>query len=266
MSGKIFVGNLSNIATLPKNILVGDSNNIAKNVKTVYVGNSSNQAVKVWPNSRVPEGYQEVEYITVANIGANSFALTFSESKRVRFVTSFKIHQKRDEEASSYLFYTGSLESVSYGGSSIGNRLKVEYDSNNFYTNVNEGILLSKLYTIDFANLNNGLARFYLYCEDGYYSIPANNLLGTASKITTSSTRPYALIYVGGHYTTSFYISKLYDNSGYSSGDILHEFIPCYEGTRENFSSGFYDIIDRIFYPIVPSYYHSINITLGPDV
>ena len=55
MSGKIFVGNTSNIATLPKDILVGDSNNIARKVKEIYIGNSQNQAVKVWPNQIIPD-------------------------------------------------------------------------------------------------------------------------------------------------------------------------------------------------------------------
>lgn len=63
MSGKIFVGNTSNIATLPKNILVGNPNNIARNVKEIYVGNSQNQAVKVWPSGRLPTGYTQLSYI-----------------------------------------------------------------------------------------------------------------------------------------------------------------------------------------------------------
>ena len=88
MSGKIFVGNTSNIATLPKNILVGDSSNIARKVKEIYIGNSQNQAVKVWPNGRVPEGYQEVEYIrSVYN--CNGFETGIVPNSNTRIIITF---------------------------------------------------------------------------------------------------------------------------------------------------------------------------------
>lgn len=88
MSGKIFVGNTSNIATLPKNILVGNPNNIARNVKGIYVGNSQNQAVKVWPNGRVPEGYQEVEYIRSVYQN-NGFVTNITPDSNTRIVIDF---------------------------------------------------------------------------------------------------------------------------------------------------------------------------------
>ena len=90
MSGKIFTGNASNIATLPKNILVGNPNNIARNVKGIYVGNSQNQAVKVWPSGggRVPEGFQEVEYIR-SIYESNSYHTGIKPNSNTRIVIDF---------------------------------------------------------------------------------------------------------------------------------------------------------------------------------
>ena len=88
MAGKFFIGNSNNIATLPKDILVGDSNNIARKVKGIYVGNSQNKAVKVWPNGRVPEGYQEVEYIkSVYN--CNGFETGIVPNSNTRIIITF---------------------------------------------------------------------------------------------------------------------------------------------------------------------------------
>ena len=118
--------------------------------------------------------------------------------------------------------------------------------------------------------MEDNISRFYLYANDGYYSIPSNNLLGTIEKRDYSSQSGYYSFL--GHYsrprTNATFLKildfKVYDNSSGTSGDLIHDYYPCYQNSG-NYYIGYYDIIDKIFYHF-DCYYNYRFVTLGPII
>ena len=266
MSGKIFVGNTSNIATLPKNILVGDSSNIARNVKEIYVGNSQNQAVKVWPNRILPDTYQQVEYMGINNYGTNAFtSLIFTNYYiQCRAVLNFKVY-KHSNEDTSFLTMLSSTDlpcetCINY------NHIYFRYGDETYYSYPNEKVLTKTRYTIDCNNILNNVSRFFIYNSEGYYSNPANNLVASTPKLSSAvqTSQTAQCMQVVKYSYIEFYRLTLYNNNGSNSGNIVHDFYPCYR--KIDRQAGYYDIVDRMFYEVKPSYYHKIQIYLGSNV
>ena len=268
MSGKIFAG-VNNKATLPKKVYVG-INNTAREVKAAYVG-VNGVAQKIWPNFVLPIEYHQIEYIGLSRRGTNAFnGLVVRDDRVSRILMNFKIINKSTTENGTLLSAqnTNASNHLDYFTTNFEFILGPESQRTRIYSNYNEGILLNKLYTVDFNYLSDGTSYYYLYCEDGYYSIASHNLLGSVSNSIIGTQGEYFISLFANYSSMVYYYPIiLCDNSGGSSGTVIHEFIPCYKGTRENYTDvGVYDIVDRIFYRVSPPSYVNIDIALGPDV
>lgn len=113
---------------------------------------------------------------------------------------------------------------------------------------------ISKYYTyiVDYNNKSNNTARFYLYADDGYFSIPSHNLLVSWS---TPSFYPDDSAYVfmapdwRANGVVLYYSLKMYD----TSGNCIRNFYPCRDLNTNYY--GFYDFQNKVFY--------STNVTNG---
>ena len=269
MAGKFFIGNSNNIATLPKNILVGDSNNIARKVKGIYVGNSQNKAVKVWPSIVVPDNYVQFEWFFFqfdAQVdGGSGWIYPVTSNVLVyqqpRIVINFQCVGDSTYNGALFLSKFGTANSYysSFNVYRNGNYMAVNYADpvaeENFTIKTNEsaGIDSTVIYTLDYNNIENNISRFYLSATDGYYSIKTNQLLGSTEKKDYSTLSPsmYYSFNVSEAWPSNLVFRflkifniKIYDNTGTSSGSLIHDYYPCYK-TGENV--GFYDIVDKIF-------------------
>ena len=122
MSGKFFVGNTSNIATLPKDILVGDQNNIARKVKEIYIGNSQNQAVKVWPSQIIPDIFTQLNWIYFDHYARFSIGTDINTSIQPRIQLDFSFPE--DINSHTYgenCFFSGTRFSAGDSGTTIVN-------------------------------------------------------------------------------------------------------------------------------------------------
>lgn len=292
MAGKTYFGNASSLPVFPKNIYIGNNSNQPTAVKEIYIGNSSNQPVRVWPNMVIPDAnYQQVEYIGLQGSGAYGnintgvklktsnpriiakFAITgnFPKGYSQTLWSLFKsynlgmpqgyltgwncgFYQDHDNEAFCVVFGNGtSWDDDSYYG--------VASSSEKETTDSMEGVLKNVPYIIDFDNRSNGYSRFYLYASQGYYSLPAHNLLWTVKTPTFSAAPweedPYR-IYFDTRSKTIFYSIKMYS----TSGSLIRNYYPCYN--KSNNEMGFYDIVNRVFYGsgYLANGEHAI---LGPD-
>ena len=239
MSGKIYVGSPNGVVARAKDVVVGDSNNVAHRAKGVFVGNSSDKAVKIWPASVLPIGYQEVEWLEVpayirgTTVGARSAydMITYIKSTMFpRMELSFEFTEDIDSNGIYGIFSCENNISKDTGDGWLGrgalfydfaiksNRFIImfgyapnqEYvsthDFDRIYSTDSEEILTNTRYTLIYNQKQNNLSRFYLYNTEGYYSIPRNNLLGSSSKnvINTTYTDETSYIKVCG-YTAGFY-------------------------------------------------------------
>ena len=297
MAGKFFIGNSNNIATLPKDILVGDSNNIARKVKGIYVGNSQNQAVKVWPSGsggRLPEGYQEVEYIrSVYN--CNGFETGIIANSNTRIIITFMFSKINLAELSSNIgsppsqgntiaapFNLPDYQYQLMRGFSSG--LRAYYPSNskfNYFfctgfgdntyflfneTNttpteadanfVNEQLLNKKI-TID-LNRYRGTLYYNNELKETFVNTFSDLETGDICLLSYNIGRtPSSLTYM---YSTQNQIN-LYSCQIYKNDVLLRNFIPCYK--KIDYEPLLYDTVSDTFFrsgnPLYPPY-------LGPDV
>ena len=312
MSGKIYVGSPNGVVVRAKDVVVGDSNNVAHRAKGVFVGNSSDKAVKIWPASVLPIGYQEVEWIKFLKNTSkfNTYVKTYTQP---RIVLTFKPYKTSDSSPIDRgLVYSNYLEVNSYIGDGYGRtkfydmtiNLRMSNESRystlqlyNYYepdstlddpstkregvfnvtTNKAEGVLSDVVYRIDFNNISNGISNYYLYCEEGYYSIPANNRIASHKKMDLSpfkrqneNTYIYLINYVSPHSSSFnkcemiFYHCTMYNNSGTNSGEIIHDYYPCCR--KADNQVGLYDVVDRIFIQSETSLSENTDYILGPEV
>lgn len=296
MTGRTFVG-ANNKSVIPRRTYIG-INNIARKVSAAYVGDENNKAKKIWPVSVLPSEFQQLEWITFKSNDA-AFVTYVKFFDQPRIVMTFEIPDPGFYGQYGYLFgyYSGGerfdknnnsilyhiMESRLY--SSRGFRIEHGFNTEDFQkdTNLNEKYLTDALYMIDFNNLNAGMSQYYLYCEKGYYSIPKNNLIGSHAKYDYSILRDEyrqredAADYINllnnreaYHYEfeysinpIKFYHCTMYDNSGDTSGDIIHDYYPCYR--KSDNKIGLYDYTDRIFLPNATDL-SSDSYILGPEV
>lgn len=287
MSGKIFVGNTSNIATLPKNILVGNPSNIARNVKGIYVGNSQNQAVQVWPNGRVPVGYQEVEYIRSV-YKTNTFYTGIKPNSNTRIVIDFMytdilfsyadnfgrqpsspFYTSENEEIFYYSGYQLTLNSVQNADYTTDFYFRVCFGSKyyNIYS-LHQGTsspdwseaynyfypkLVNKKMTVD-LNRNRGT----LYIDGGLVKTFDNTFSQLGNEIRLLS------YYHGSQfsYTEAWNKINLYSCQIYQNNVLVRDFIPCYHKTT--YGVYLYDRVNGTLYQCNNSSQYPPY--LGPDV
>ena len=138
MTKQIFVGNLSNSAVNATNVFVGNSSSVARKATGVFVGNSSGVAVKVWPTgggSRVPDGYQEVEYIKTKYTN-NYYDTGVKPNSNTRVVIDFafdSISAEYDNYKVSAPFYTPFDNSSIDAHLQTGFSLFLDYSLQNAY-------------------------------------------------------------------------------------------------------------------------------------
>ena len=270
MSGKIFVGNTGNIATLPKNILVGNANNIAKKVKTVYVGNSQNQAVKVWPNIILPEPYQQVEYIrnlyTVSSAGSDNRSPSFIIENVVvssfsRIIVDFAItnhgrtvgwgNDTTDLIFACYrkgMYFTVGLESNDYPKLWVRGKYFDNYSDRQITTPIES----DERYIID---LNRSNGECYINNEfffTGSGSLPDTNAMVALFCYNNRNSYPESISPLGT-YAISY---KLYKCEIYND-DLVMNVVPCYR--KSDHFVGLYETVSETFL-YQPKY------TAGPNV
>lgn len=300
MSGKIFVGNSSNIATLPKNILVGNPNNIAKNVKAVYVGNSQNQAVKVWPNGRVPGDYQEVEYL-MSVYNTNGFRTGIVPNSNTRIVITFMYESISLEELCNNVHGTWAsiaspfrVTSYSYGiYSGFSTALQA------LYANTEKNYIHYSFSTAFGTKGSSDDSSYSLFNFFKYETHPSGGTIETVNgyllnkKITIDLNRNRGTLYYDDElkktFTYSFPnlssdITLLAYNLGYEVADIslqttnnkirlyscqiyqnnvlVRDFIPCYN--KQTYGVSLYDAVNSTFYTCPNS--GNYPPYLGPDV
>ena len=294
MSGKIFVGNTSNIATLPKNILVGNPNNIARNVKGIYVGNSQNQAVKVWPNSRVPEGYQEVEYIRSV-YRSNFFDTQVRPDSNTRIVITFMFTSIEFSETENYERYMSAPFFTEFDYTTYGNGVykkgynlvlhrdstsnssdyyfRICFDRNgdhlNYY-NIYRFSNLTPWVTVDAVNyfeeklinkkmtIDLNRSRGSLYINNEYIKTFDNTFVKTFNNLKLLS---YISDTVVNNGVTNNKIN-LYSCQIYQNDVLIRDFIPCYH--KQTYDVRLYDSVNNEFYECPSSNYYPPY--LGPDV
>ena len=271
MTGKLYAG-VNNKAVIPRTIYAG-VNNIARKVSAAYVGDENNRAKKIWPVSVLPNGFKQLEYID-----ASTTAVDLRNEVRAkidpRVIMSFEITQT---PGSAYSYDSLYFISGSYYTQGPQEQIRQEY---NFYcipgyflfdhespvservggnTNLTEGILLNKLYTLDFFP-GDGI---YLYNVEGYYSVSSHNKLVSIpqrySGSDTSSNR-FDLFEVNDTYAAAAH-AKLYGAVIYDGSTIIKDLYPARRVSDGVY--GFYDTVDRLFYPTLGAG-HTINI--GPEV
>ena len=273
MTGKLFVG-VNNKAVLPRSIYAG-VNNIARKVSAAYVGDENNRAKKIWPVSVLPNGFKQLEYID-----ASTTAVDLRNEVRAevdpRIIMSFEMTQApgRAYSYDTLYFINGYYYSRN---SEYAELTRYEYD---FYcipnyfifghnspvsewksggTNSTEGILLNKLYTLDFFP-GDGI---YLYNIEGYYSVSSHNKLVSIPQRYSGSaenTNVLELFKVNDTYAAAAH-AKLYGAVIYDGSTIIKDLYPARKVSDGVY--GFYDTVDRLFYPTLSSS-HTINI--GPEV
>ena len=300
MSGKFFVGNSSNIATLPKDILVGNPNNIARKVKEIYTGNSQNQAVKVWPNGRVPSGYQEVEYL-MSVYTTNGFRTGISPDSNTRIVITFMydsiyLRELLENHLGAWAsiaapFYVTNYNYGTYRG--FGTLLRAVYTNNSrtqyqysFTTAFGtEGTVDSTSYRL-FDNDRNEkypapdvIKEVNDYLLNKKITIDLNRNRGTlyyddelkktfTYSFPTLSSDITLLAYNLGYEVTSVSRQstdnkiRLYNCQIYQNNVLVRDFIPCYN--KQTYNVRLYDAVNNVFYSCPYSEYYPPY--LGPDV
>ena len=121
-------------------------------------------------------------------------------------------------------------------------------------------MLTDTMYKVDFNNISGSTSRFYLYCEDGYYSISSHNSIGSSSKVTMASPvdstfGKLAILNINmgslesgtNHYGNYGDYVDMYSCKVYSaSNSLLYDLYPCYKVADG--MAGAYDIVNRVFY------------------
>lgn len=304
MSGKIYVGSSNGVVTRASDIFIGDSNDVARHAKGVFVGNSSDKAVKIWPASVLPIGYQEVEWLEVpsyykdiavydnTDYMLNTFIKTqdfprldisFSFTKNIPndqicgIVTGIS-HSDTNKEPitqSAYIFGFSKNRFVLIFG--IGSRRSTGgYDAPDVILSTDaETILTNTTYTLVFNKIENNISNFYLYNTDGYYSIPRNNLLGSSSKnIVPEGTIPWydgyrQYIHVLGYdyLGVEFFTEPPYSTyfQEYGGSDKYYTRFSPPEGFRFYYCK-MYDKNENLIRDLVPCYRKSDNVVGLYDV
>lgn len=269
MTGRTFVG-ANNKSVIPRRTYTG-VNNIARKVSAAYVGDENNRAKKIWPVSVLPNGFKQLEYIDASTTPVN---LEHEINPRIdpRITMSFEMTQTPGKAYSYDFLYFIDAEYYDYSTSTryefefccIPNYFMFAHESNNSDwqsdgTNISEGVLLNKLYTLDFFP-GDGI---YLYNEDGYYSVPSHNKLisiPVRGNDSVSEGTKFDLFRVKDTYAPAAH-AKLYGAVIYDGSTIIKHLYPARRVSDGVY--GFYDTVDRLFYPTLSSG-HTTNI--GPEV
>ena len=268
MTGKLYAG-VNNKAVIPRTIYVG-VNNIARKVSAAYVGDENNRAKKIWPVNILPNGFKQLEYIDASTTPVDLHNEVRAEIDP-RVIMSFEITQApgRAYSYDQILLIYASYDNVylshyNYNFYCIpeyfifGHKSPVsEWQSG--VTNQTEGILLNKLYTLDFFP-GDGI---YLYNVEGYYSVSSHNKLVSIPQRYSGSDEEnniFNLFQVNDTYAAAAH-AKLYGAVIYNGSTIIKDLYPARRVSDGAY--GFYDTVDRLFYPTLPAN-HTINI--GPEV
>lgn len=301
MSGKTYVGNGSNKATKPTKIYIGNSSNKAAAVKKIYVGNGSNKAVQVWPMNVIPDtNYQQILYFGYkenSRYGGIALPSSLLIRNNPRVEITFTLVDYPDhyllfgnDAYSGYGSFGFTVTTRSSTGAGAyfgkdcfcfeyGNRTNTTYSGRPAFIgttlNSGEGLLLDKLYRIDFNHISNGTSYFYLYCSTGYYSISSHNLIGSIAtnsfsvpgtydrlgilniidEVSGSGSTPKFLNWAGG---VRLYSCKIYN----SSNSLLFNLYPSRRISDD--MVGLYDIVNRVFYSSNNTYSDGY-MDVGPD-
>ena len=129
-------------------------------------------------------------------------------------------------------------------------------------TNRSEGVLLNKLYTLDFFP-GNGI---YLYNVEGYYSVSSHNKLASISQRydgNEGSNRNFKLFNAYNRYPEHVNgpHAKLYGAVIYDGSTMIKDLYPARRVSDGIY--GFYDTVDRLFYPTLSANY---TINIGPEI
>ena len=243
MSGKTYIGSGSDIAQQVKAIYVGDSNNTARKVKRAYIGDPNGTARRIFPESFLPSGYQQVEYIEgtgtqYINTGVSQNNTTTALEVTFAFTkTSYTSYATvAGHYATNKRFYIWSSQDSNYVTMGIGTgTVSVAIDKN------------KHTYKIDMHNLkayHDGVSKA---ASSGSYSKTANNY---NIRIFANANTSYPIRAEG----------KLYSAKIWNSNTLTHDYYPC-RRLSDN-KPGLYDIVTDTFLTNAGTG----EFILGPDI
>lgn len=256
---------ISNTSKKVKNFYVGISDK-PKKIKKAWIG--VNGVPKLFYSaSRLPDGYQEVEYIKpFSNYYLIKSGIGYKQNPRVYVefgidddfvgyigcLFGYGLTDTKDDSF-SYSVFSNSLNSLifEYG------RMTDPYGYSEFTYETNTPMTIGK-HTIDFNKKENSKSTFYLDGKKIGEITPSNTSL-----VNYLAEEIYLLNY---NYPThsshsnccnaKFYTFRIYSNTNV----LLRDLIPCYNDSYV----GFYDLINNKFYSITNK--TDTEIQLGPDI
>lgn len=269
MSGKIFVGNDNDIATLPNKIYVG-VNNKARKVKSAYVGDSNGKAKQIWPVSYIPSIYSEVEYIMNAYTANDSSyttpSIVFSNlvlSSYSRVIIDYAITPQGrntgwNNNTQEYIFCVNSgsrRKTFSAGfesGYSDSGRIDVLVD---YMERSGTDIAVSNYVTNDIryvADFNRS-GNNYCYINDNFIvssSVPMPDTESTVYFFCQDAHNSYPGTLIQH---LQYLKLKLYKCEIYNHDELVLNAIPCLRKT--DYVVGLYDTVSRQF--VYQPYYYA---------
>lgn len=199
--------------------------------------------------SRLPAGYQEVEYLESTGTQYIKTGVIYNKDEIATIKIDCMLVQKNDNfNSCPYGFYRGSVSSSVSTEFSIGGALKIS---------------ASALYDIIEQPLYESLKRYSIVVngEDGT-SVNGNILESSTHKIieTTLEIPLFTRDPNGRSFTLEVFKGKIYCCKFYKDYKIIRDFVPCYR-TLDRIA-GMYDIVNDVFYVNVGTG----EFLVGPDV
>lgn len=220
----------------------------------VFSGDSISGYEWVYNQSRLPQGYTEVEYIQ--NSGTSYFNTNFVPNQDTRVVCDMQ-----NVTASNYPRLWGAGQWNSATG------LMIDYDSNKFqvswFGNTSWTDYTSYPTSTSYYRHTYDLNKNYMYIDE--------TLVGSNTYTTKTASDPIGIfvhIYNGRPSSSSYwgqehFKGKMYSFQIYDNGTLVRDLVPC---IRDNDNEvGAYDIVNDVFYT-VPSGYTTDKLIAGPTV
>lgn len=186
--------------------------------------------VLVWQKQRLPQGYQEVEYIETT--GTQYIDTGFIANQDTRFVLKIKYI------AGNFIFgsdgdSTGRLNAVGLNKSTSRDTFRWHYDSQKLKDNGD--FVYGTIYDIDINKnimyLDGELIATFNYVN---FSTPSSVVISGINRDNTVNMASYGS-------SIAIYKFQIYDN-----GTLIRDFIPCYRYSDGEI--GLYDVINDVFY------------------
>lgn len=214
---------------------------IAKKIKYAYVGDPNGIARRIFPESFLPSGYQQVEYIE--STGTQMITTDYNVQSTDRMLCDYSFPVKvNSTNQDVYVFGAGSRNASS--------------SNNSFAIAVNYGITSAGRYYLclgggshreDFDR-NRHIA--IINSQSITVMLDENNKTATAGSFSRCTANQLLRMFGGYGGTTlrktTARLYHLYIQENGTSGEIIHDYYPC-RRLSDN-AGGLYDIVSRIFW------------------